>query len=212
LKSLASGNGLSQFIAENTEAQIWTGASVTTKQFFIDANGDATFNHDVTIVGNLTVNGDSNGTITIGDVAGDNVVFNADINSSFIPNTDVTYDLGSTTQAWRNVYADNIVAASAGTNVGTSAVIIDSFAKVTYRSAKYIISVSNSGTGEYETTEVLVIHNDTTATRTQYGTTYTGAASLGAVTVAVNGANVELSYQGAALGNVVKIQTIYVKV
>ena len=224
LKSLASANGLNQVIVDNTGVQIWSGSSVTTQQFSIDTSGDATFERsilvkqyatfdkDVTINGNLTVKGGSSGTITIGDATGDNVVFNADVNSSVIPNTNDTFDLGSTSQGWANVYTNKIVAIGAGTSVGTSAVVIDSFAKATYRTAKYVLSVSNSGTGEYETTEVLVIHNDTTATRTQYGTVYTGSASLGSVTVAVNGANVELSYTGVAAGNVVKVQTTYVKV
>jgi hypothetical protein len=41
---------------------------------------------------------------------------------------------------------------------------------------------------------------------------YTGSASLGSVSVAVNGANVELSYTGVAIGNAVKLQSSYIKV
>lgn len=64
--------------------------------------GASTLTGNVTAVGNLSVNG----SVTLGDANLDNVVFNADINSSFIPDTDDTFDLGSTTQRWRNAYVD----------------------------------------------------------------------------------------------------------
>ena len=45
-------------------------------------------------------------TLTLGDSASDNVVFGADINSNMIPNTDSAYDLGSSSQEWRDLYLD----------------------------------------------------------------------------------------------------------
>jgi hypothetical protein len=192
VSALTSANGLVQFITTNTEAQIYTGASVTTKKFSIDNDGLATFENDVIIKGSLTVLGDTAGNINIGDSSSDHVTVNAQ---------SVTYTNGT-----KIIYDQTAV------TVGTSAVVIDSFAKATYRSAKYVLSISNSGGTEFETTEVLVIHNGTTATRTQYATMYTGAAALGTVSVAVNGANVELSYTGVAAGNAVKLSVSYIKV
>ena len=67
---------------------------------------------NVEIGGTLTVEGvvnfkaGSSGSVTLGDANTDNVVFNADVNSSIIPNTDNTYDLGSSSQEWRHVYID----------------------------------------------------------------------------------------------------------
>ena len=75
---------------------------------------------NVTVGGGLSVTGNSyfvgmvtfaagtNGNITLGDNAGDNVVFNADVNSNFIPNTDNAYDLGSSSQQWRNLYVNGL--------------------------------------------------------------------------------------------------------
>ena len=40
----------------------------------------------------------------MGDAATDNITFNADVNSNFIPNTHNAFDLGQDTQSWRNVY------------------------------------------------------------------------------------------------------------
>ena len=61
----------------------------------------------------------------MGDAATDNVVFGADINSNIIPNTDDTYDLGSSSQEWRNLYIDgtanidSLIADTADINGGT---------------------------------------------------------------------------------------------
>lgn len=67
-----------------------------------------------TFVGNVNFLGGTNGTITIGDATGDNVVFNADINSSIIPNTNNTYDVGSSSQKWKDGYFAGIVTSKDG--------------------------------------------------------------------------------------------------
>lgn len=56
-----------------------------------------------TFVGAVTFQG---GTITLGDANTDNVVFTADVNSNIVPNTDNSYDLGSSSQQWRNLYVN----------------------------------------------------------------------------------------------------------
>ena len=67
---------------------------------------DVIIGGSVNVHGNLHANGNitSDGSLTFGDAATDNVVFAADVNSHIIPNTDDTYDLGSTGQRWRTVY------------------------------------------------------------------------------------------------------------
>ena len=54
-----------------------------------------------TFVGAVTFEG---GTITLGDANTDNVVFNADVNSSILPNTDAAFDIGDATvsKRWRH--------------------------------------------------------------------------------------------------------------
>jgi len=88
---------------------------------------DLTVTDDVSIGGDLTVTGNTtiNGNLTFGDAATDTVSFGADIDSHFIPDDDNTYDLGSSTQEWRNLYLDGIanidslVADTADINGGT---------------------------------------------------------------------------------------------
>jgi len=96
----SSADGQLDIVAD-TEIQI----AATT----IDINGNADISGNLGIGGNLTVTGTTTfngGTITMGDAATDNVVFGADVNSNIIPNTDSAFDLGSSTQEWRDLYLD----------------------------------------------------------------------------------------------------------
>ncbi len=69
----------------------------------ITTTGNVAVGGNLTVTGTTTFNG---GTITMGDAATDNVVFGADVDSHIIPDDDDTYDLGSSTQEWRNLYID----------------------------------------------------------------------------------------------------------
>ena len=86
-----------------------TNTGAVTFNSTLSVSGTATLSSNVNIGGNLVVTGTSTfngGTITIGDAASDNVVFGADVDSHIIPDDDNTYDLGSSTQEWRNLYVD----------------------------------------------------------------------------------------------------------
>ena len=114
---------------DNTPGDADTGA--------VQIDGGVGINKNVTIGGQLNVQGNSffvgvvtfaagtDGNIVLGDSANDNVVFNADVNSHVLPNTDDTYDLGSSSQEWRNLYLDgtanidSLVADTADINAGT---------------------------------------------------------------------------------------------
>jgi hypothetical protein len=67
--------------------------------------------------------------------------------------------------------------------------VVDSFTAATYRTAKYLISIS-SGT-DYQSVELLVVHNGTTASQTTYADVMTNT-DLAAFTVDISGANVRL--------------------
>lgn len=79
--------------------------SETTVADNLTVTGNAAVGGNLTVTGTTTFNG---GTITMGDAASDNVVFGADVNSNIIPNTDNTYDLGSSSQEWKDLYVDGI--------------------------------------------------------------------------------------------------------
>jgi hypothetical protein len=55
---------------------------------------------DVTTVGDTTISGN----LTFGDASTDQVTFSADINSSLIPNANLSFNIGNTTMQWANVW------------------------------------------------------------------------------------------------------------
>lgn len=52
------------------------------------------------------------GNVNIGSTNTNNVTFVADVDSNILPETNITYDLGSSTQKWRNLYVNGLVASS----------------------------------------------------------------------------------------------------
>ena len=69
---------------------------------------------DTVIAGTLTVGGATklNGTITLGDATDDDISMNGFIASHIIPKFDISYNLGSTTKAFKNIYGNLTGAAS----------------------------------------------------------------------------------------------------
>ena len=110
-----------------------------------------------------------------------------------------------------NVITSNIpiVYDQTGISVGVAPVNLDTFSTSTYRSAKYIITVSNSP--QYQSTEVLVIHDGTTA-YLQDVSVFTGASPIMLFSVGVSGGTVILQGSGTAASNTVKVQRIYTTV
>ncbi len=80
---------------------------------------------DIHAVGNITFEAGVGGTITLGDSAADNVVFGADVQSSIIPDSNDTYDLGSTGQRWNNLWMSGSLTANGGPHSILSATTID---------------------------------------------------------------------------------------
>jgi len=100
-------DGMSNFIKllDTTQSTSNTTGSIITAGG-VGIAKDVTIGGSVNVHGNLHANGNitSDGSLTFGDAGTDNVVFGADVNSHIIPNTDDTYNLGSTTQQWGILY------------------------------------------------------------------------------------------------------------
>ena len=71
----------------------------------INVSGDIT-GSNLRLSGNADIDGNINlgGNITVGDATTDFVKFGADVSSSIIPDVNNAFDLGSSTQAWRDLY------------------------------------------------------------------------------------------------------------
>ena len=76
--------------------------------------------NDVTISNNLTVTNNTilNGNIDLGNATGDTITATGRFDSNLIPNANETYNLGSSTLQWNNVYAKNV-------GIGTSTSLTD---------------------------------------------------------------------------------------
>jgi len=83
--------------------------------------------------------------------------------------------------------------------------IVDSFAKATYRSAKYYIQIT-SGT-DYHITEALILHDDSEVYVVEYGTVFSNT-SLGNVSANINSSNVNLLVAPTNSSSVVKTKRI----
>jgi hypothetical protein len=102
-----SVSGISTFAGITTV----TGPTLFTKQ--LNVSGLSTFN-DLYVAGISTFIGTvtfAAGTINLGDSDTDNVIFNADVNSDILPNTDDAYDIGSAavSKRWRHASFAGII-------------------------------------------------------------------------------------------------------
>ena len=168
----SSADGQLDLVAD-TEIQI----AATT----IDMNGNADISGNLGVGGNLTVTGTTTfngGTITMGDAATDNVVFGADVNSSIIPNTDSTYDLGSSSQEWRDLYIDGTAYVDAinynGTAISATAAELNIMDGVTATTAEL-----NLMGGVTATTAELNIMDGVTATAAELNILDASGSTIG---------------------------------
>ena len=83
---------------------------------------------DSNLIGNLTIGGN----IQIGASSSDSITISADLTSHLIPNSDSSFDLGSSIKNWRVGYIEQIVGTSVTTtgNISGSATSTGSFGEI----------------------------------------------------------------------------------
>lgn len=77
----------------------------------ISPSGITKVNSDMLVNGNIHATGSitADGNIQLGNQTSDTVSFTAEIKSDIIPNANITYNLGSNSLQWANLYADHLV-------------------------------------------------------------------------------------------------------
>ena len=128
----------------------------TSSLYFKDSYIDTvTTTGNVSVGGNLTVTGNAtiSGNLTFGDADTDSINLAAEIDSNVIPNTDNTYDLGSSSKEWKDIYIDGTAYLDAINFNGTA---------ITSTAAELNILDGVTSTA----TELNIVDGDTSATST----------------------------------------------
>ena len=87
------------------------------------------------------------------------------------------------------------------TTTATTQVALDNWGITEYRTAKYMLQAIDVVSSEYHISELMVVHNGTSAFATEYGTIHTGANPLASYDVDVNSNNVRLLATPASTNN-----------
>jgi hypothetical protein len=107
------------------------------------------------------------------------------------------------------VLEENSAIVTAGNvTFGTSATVVDAFAKDTYRSAKYTISAT-AANGDTQITDVYVVHNGSTSSITVGSNAFAGAANVATYSTAVSGASIQLKATAANAGAKLRLHKLY---
>jgi hypothetical protein len=91
------------------------------------------------------------------------------------------------------------------TSIGTSPVAIDTFSSTAYRSAKYVVSVTDVTNTGYQTSEILLMQDGTTSNITSYGLLISDGNTKMTFTSNIVAGNVTLWGTGVSANNTVKL-------
>lgn len=156
----------------------------------------------------VTANTSANGAITTGTgfvigkfgantlvattLSGGNTIANATLtvtsNVSFSNTSQVVVFSNGVTLGANNI-AYNSTARYTTSN--TSQQVVDTFSAATYRSAKYVISVTDPVNSKYQATEIMLMHDGTTTYETEYATLLSNT-SLASFSSDVTSGNIRL--------------------
>ena len=103
-RELAKAGGVQQRIAGFSSH---VGMSTFLAEVHMEDN--LTVDGNIGVGGNLTVTGTTTfngGTLNLGNAATDNVVFGGEVDSHIIPDDDGSFDLGSSSKEWKDLFID----------------------------------------------------------------------------------------------------------
>jgi hypothetical protein len=115
------------------------------------------------------------------------VEVNVDSNSNTIDIVNTPQEITVLTSGTLNINSE--YTATLTTSSTTADQVLDSFSAATYRTAKYLVSITSGSS--YQALEILITHNGVTAVQTTYGDLPT-ASSLATFAVDINSGNVRL--------------------
>ena len=98
------------------------------------------------------------------------------------------------------------------TLVQNVATVIDSIPMTQFRSAKYIVNVSDLSSGKFRSSEILVNHDGTASFATEYSVLLTGVAEFVTITTAVVGGTVRVYATSTSAASYANVNRVYLTV
>ena len=106
--------------------------------------------------------------------------------------TDGNFGIGTTSPSVKLQVEEYGIDTTETSTTATTQVAIHTFAAATFRSARFTVQVTNSTDSTYHLTEILLIHDGTTPSITEYGTIFTGSAAEATFDADISSGNVRL--------------------
>lgn len=167
----------------NTNTIATTGTD-TNLEITTTGTGKVNFNSSVEVFGDLHATGTitADGNIQLGNADTDNIVFTGEVNSDILPNTDTTYNLGSTLKRWYHLYSNiNNVTTTNSTylyadNVQTTGIDITGNT-ISTRVTNADLHLNTSGTGGVRIGNLKFLNNTVTNVSTNAITEFTETGS-----------------------------------
>jgi hypothetical protein len=101
---------------------------------------------------------------------------------------------------------------STTTGIGASPVAIDTFSTTAYRGAKYVITTTDVSNSQYQTAEIIVVHDGTTPSISVYGVVNTGPSTIMTFSANIATGTVTLYGTGVSASNSVKLVKMLIPV
>lgn len=113
-----TGVQIDSAISRANSTDVTAGTVTASKAVVVDSNKDITGFRHITATGTVTAaNVSLTGNVDLGDASGDTVTITGSIDSNLIPATDDTYDIGSASNAWQDLFLEGDINFSDGAQI-----------------------------------------------------------------------------------------------
>jgi len=117
-----TGAQIDSAISRANSTDVTAGTVAASKAVVVDSSKDITGFRHITATGTVTAaNVSLTGNVDLGDASGDTVTITGSIDSNLIPAADDTYDIGSSSYAWQDLFLEGDITLSDAGTIATTA-------------------------------------------------------------------------------------------
>ena len=171
-----TGAQIDSAVSRANSTDVTAGTVAASKAVVVDSNKDITGFRHITATGTVTAaNVSLTGNVDLGDASGDTVTITGSIDSNLIPATDDTYDIGSATYAWQDLFLEGDITFSDAGTIATTA------GDLTINAGSGEIQFGNENlttTGTIDSGSQAVTGNVVASGTVQYGSLSDGAITI----------------------------------